>query len=65
VFFLSSMEFKFFWMVLIVIALNRNVVAAEDRAQHSAVRAVDRHSTGVRYVPGPQLNQPIGGKGMS
>jgi O-antigen ligase len=65
VFFLSSMEFKFFWMVLIVIALNRNVVAAEDRAQHSAVRAVDRRSIAVRYVPGHQLDQPIGGKGMS
>ena len=32
VFFLSSMEFKFFWMVLIMIAMTRNVVEAEERA---------------------------------
>jgi len=29
VFFLSSMEFKFFWMVMIIIAMNRNVAEAE------------------------------------
>jgi len=61
VFFLSSMEFKFFWMVLIVIALNRNVVAAEEREQHPAAAARGRHSAAWRYLPGPQLDQPLGG----
>ena len=32
VFFLSSMEFKFFWMVFIMVALNRNVVESERRS---------------------------------
>jgi len=56
VFFLSSMEFKFFWMVLIVIALNRNVVAAEEPKQHPAASAMDRQFSGPRGVPSAELD---------
>lgn len=49
VFFLSSMEFKFFWMVLIMVALARNLDEAEERD------AGERSTTGrvgwVRPVP--------------
>lgn len=40
VFFLSSMEFKFFWMVLIVVVLYRNLNQAEERAE--VEKSIDR-----------------------
>jgi O-antigen ligase len=65
VFFLSSMEFKFFWMVLIVIALNRNVVAAEDRQRQPVGPAMDRSASAWWSAPGPRLDKPLGGgRGM-
>ena len=45
VFFLSSMEFKFFWMVLILIAMTRNVVEAERRGSEVSVVRGEPHVT--------------------
>lgn len=41
VFFLSSMEFKFFWMVLIMVAINRNLVLDEEEAAAPALPPED------------------------
>ncbi|HET7356781.1 MAG TPA: O-antigen ligase family protein [Nocardioidaceae bacterium] len=45
VFFLSSMEFKFFWMVLILIGMTRNVVEGERRASEASVVGGEPHVT--------------------
>jgi O-antigen ligase len=41
VFFLSSMEFKMFWLALMLVALYRNVVTAEEMAAVSVGRTAD------------------------
>jgi hypothetical protein len=51
VFFLSSMEFKFFWMVLIMVALYRNVSLDEtDEPGFASDTPVGRSAIG-RIVP--------------
>ncbi|HEU5043018.1 MAG TPA: O-antigen ligase family protein [Nocardioidaceae bacterium] len=52
VFFLSSMEFKFFWMVLILIAMTRNVAEAERHGSEASV---------VRGEPHVPVGAPLGG----
>jgi hypothetical protein len=48
-FFLSSMEFKFFWMVLILVAISRNLELAEEveRAAAPPVEPAERSVVGI------------------
>lgn len=45
-FFLSSIEFKFFWMFLMMVGLHRNLTLAESRQAREDVGQVDTRSTG-------------------
>ncbi len=47
VFFLSSMEFKMFWLALMLVALYRNVASAEELAAAAAGRAAEKTAPDV------------------
>jgi hypothetical protein len=50
-FFLSNLEFKFFWMAFIVVALSRNLVEAEAEAEGSVKIGPSSVASGSEFGP--------------